>query len=81
MAIEEPADVHSVEFDILARRLYCMMPQKGGQTHLIGPGEFSLAKNVMDAGEKGFSINVMVLKQHALVVAVTNHRDSEITKK
>ena len=54
--IELPARLDGFEFDIMARSLYALLPQLGGQTHLTPAEEIALVKNAVELSEKGFSI-------------------------
>lgn len=61
----------------LARSLYALLPQPGGQTHLRVAEEM---KNAIDLSEKGFSITQETLKAPARTIALNSRPDAEATK-
>lgn len=43
--------------------------------------EAGLVSNAVELSEQGFSVTTNVLKHHAMICAVNNHRDHKVTKK
>ena len=75
-SLQLPEDLNGFDMDIMARSLYCLLPQHGAKTALDPFEEFMIVENALELQDKGFSLEMSMLDGWALAIARVNHVNS-----